>query len=374
MDKAIPDIRERLIQYFWGEVEIKEVGDPNHDYGEHFWTLNFPPTATRKLKRKEQANSRPSYGIDRLHAWKNGQEFLQNGQPTLHDGSASFGLVRDKDNTPDYLGTPHNISKDQKQFLLDLRLHLSSCRKMSTTKLQCMRMNIMKGAGTIQHTDTMRCSMLPNFFIFFPPKKLDVWECRKFSLTCIKWPNFKTSFVLFRDRVCIPFEFLGSPDPDAKFEYSPSSKTGGYLQMISFCNKSKKAKWLIVPPSCLDELQPYRKMKKCAVLGLKGGRIRICTDKYMVHRRFPDDGSDLIDFEELLASSLVNDIIPKRKIAYMDEANRLYRFNGWEHIHYVEGDTSAIRIHIFMRNYRPTAVCAYANPSWGESVIEIINK
>ena len=375
MDEVIPHIRERLIQYFWGEVQIKEVGDPNSDYGEHFSTLNFPKTAVRKLKRKDQDNSRPSYGIDRLNAWLDGKQTLENGQPTLHDGSASFGLVRDKDNTQNYLATPQCLSNDQKELLLDLKKYIASRDKMSLKKMECMRMNIVKGAMTIQHTDILRCSMLPNFFIFFPPEKDDVWGCRKFSLTSIRWPNFKTSFVKFRNRICIPFEFLGCADPDMKFEYSASSKTGGHLQMIFFCKDSQKAKWLIVPPSCLHELEPYKRIKKnCAVLGLKGGRIRIASKKYKVHRRFLDDDSDMIDFDTLLDQSPDNDAIPTRKFVYMDEPNRLYRFNGWENIHYAEGDTSAIRMHIFMRNYRPIAVCSHANPRWGDSVVQVINK
>ena len=49
----IKGIRSSIIEAFWSGVQIKETGDCNTDYGEHFSTLNFPSNAARKKRRSE---------------------------------------------------------------------------------------------------------------------------------------------------------------------------------------------------------------------------------------------------------------------------------------------------------------------------------
>ena len=61
----------------------------------------------------------------------------------------------------------------------------------------------------------------------------------------------------------------------------------------------------------------------------------------------------------------------------MDKSGHVYRFNGWELIHWVEhiSDPRAIRLHVFFRNVRPVGVCAQASVKRGSSTsIEVIQK
>lgn len=60
---------------------------------------------------------------------------------------------------------------------------------------------------------------------------------------------------MFRGEVIFPFAFEESQGNE-KFLYMKDSQKGGFLQMIRK-DSSGLAKWLIAPPHCLDELQPF---------------------------------------------------------------------------------------------------------------------
>ncbi len=149
-------LQPKVIEAFWPEIHMKAIGNCDTDYGGHFCNLNFPADATQKIPGIVSTTS------DRMQAWLKNETHLENGQPTLNDGSSSFGLVLDKANLcSDPLAHAQKMSAIQLELLRELRDHLVSCRKeLNEMNSRCLRLNVIKGAKTIGHTDSFG---LPSF-------------------------------------------------------------------------------------------------------------------------------------------------------------------------------------------------------------------
>jgi hypothetical protein len=63
---------------------------------------------------------------------------------------------------------PKNHSEAMPEFIEDLRqVLIEQRRELSKRNTACMRINILKGANTIHHTDTLQSTMMmTSFFIF----------------------------------------------------------------------------------------------------------------------------------------------------------------------------------------------------------------
>jgi len=308
-ESFIMQFRRSLFKAFWSGVQIKETGDCNKDYGEHFCTLNFPPSAVMKKRRTEVTKN--TTAKDRMKAWDLSLDIIpENGQPTLHDGSRTFGLVLDKENNPDKaLDTPKDLTPEQEELLGQLRTALISARvECNDLNTKFLRINLVKGACTIGHTDNFKNSLLPNYLCILPPKKeAQDWlpPELKFTLRVRLWPCFKTSFVLFRNEICIPFSFGDCPAGE-DFRHDKEVRSGGYIQMIKVCKATGRAKWMIVNPKLLCEFTPHLCMNpNRAVAGIRDGKIVVCKKNYgsrPVTSWFNDDSAIVtLDFQELLA-------------------------------------------------------------------------
>jgi hypothetical protein len=166
---------------------------------------------------------------------------------------------------------------------------------------KCLRTNNVKGAETINHTETLHSTCMSNYFIFFPPQKMaDTWldgGSFKFSLKVCNWPKFKTSFVLFRGEIVIPFSYDECP---ANESFNPALGTGGCLKMIRLDKHTGKAKWLMVAPHLLEELKPHRKLQKgLAIAGISNGNLRVLDSKYRVITSWSD--VEVMTFNEVYA-------------------------------------------------------------------------
>ena len=353
-------LQPKVIEAFWPDIHMKSTGNCNTDYGGHFCHLNFPADSTQIIPGIVTSTS------DRIQAWMNSESHINNGQPTLHDGSSSFGLVLDKANLcTDPLAHAQKMTPMQLQLLEELRKALVTCRReLDDMNSRCLRLNVIKGAETIGHTDSFRSSLLPSYFFFFPPKKNDNWSQidLHFCLRVRLWRTFKTSFVLFQNQICIPFHYEACPEHHNEFKYSQDCETGGHLKLIKFCDITKKAKWLIVAPHNIEILIPFRKMKHgTAVAGISNGKLKIVNENYRVITKWQDVDDQC--FCEVLKDAAVPDTMPRQQFRNLQKPFYLYKFRGWETIHYVEkgSDVKAIRMHIFFRNIRPVSVCAQAS-------------
>jgi len=249
MDSFMPSMVSRLINHFWWNVNMKE--------DEVFCKLNFPPTAN--IRKGEQGGVKSK---DRVMTWEKGGEYIENGQPAINDGFGSFGLVKDVGHAKEGVmkmplfieGKPEMI-----KFLLDLKKAISIEKRMTLKHLDCMRLNVVKGANTLKHTDTMRCTMIPNHFIFAPYKHGDLGKDSMFCLKLHKFPLFKTSVVKYNGRPCIPFHYEDG-QKGVKFKFDINGRQGGFLQMMVYCEIKNGAKWLILPTEKINELEPFEKL------------------------------------------------------------------------------------------------------------------
>jgi len=100
---------------------------------------------------------------DRMKAWDSSLDIIpENGQPTLHDGSRTFGLVLDKEyNLDKALDTPKGLTLEQEELLGELRTTLISARvECNDLNTQFLRINLVKGACTTGHTDNFKNFLL----------------------------------------------------------------------------------------------------------------------------------------------------------------------------------------------------------------------
>lgn len=366
-------IRSSLIEAFWSGVQIKETGDCNTDYGEHHGTLNWPENAARKKRRSEVPKNTTTK--DRMKAWNSSLATIpENGQPTLNDGSRTFGLVLDKENNPaKALDRPKELTTKQEAVLHEIRNTLIQARKeCNKSNTRFLRINLVKGAQTLAHTDNFKNSLLSNYLCILPPNKDTTgWTHYdlNFTLAVKCWPNFKTSFVKFRNDICIPFSFCDCPSGEV-FRHDKDVQRGGYLQMIKCCSETKKAKWVIANPKLLKELKPFMLMnEKHAVAGIRDGKVVVCNKKYgsPAGSSWCDDSglTSSLSFEELLGDvgNKVDTTTNLEKKKLCSVPYQLYEFKGWQNIHYVteDSDQPAVRLHIFFRNMRTANVCAVAS-------------
>ena len=358
MDTSLQQILDSIISKLWNKIHMKSVGDHNSDYGNHHATMNFSKcTTTQQSKRK---------GSQLLECYGQGMQGLSDGEVLLKNGSMTFGIVKDKSNwNEDPMEIGKGVNEEMLKILEQIRKYLiQNKRECNVTNTNCMRVNIIKGAQTIGHLDDFRCSMLRNYFIFFPPYKEGalVDPDFNFCLTIRQWPNFKVSFVLFENEIMIPFNYRESNGE--QFEYTKSKKTGGMLQMIRF--KNGRAKWIIMPPENLNKLLPYKLFpKNIAVTGIANGRLRIISNKYKVYRSHSELGT--ISIQDLICLSTVNDKLPYRLYRHISRPCVLHSFYGWRNIHYVhptclgnDKSVAAIRMHIFFKNVRPVNTASQA--------------
>ena len=134
------------------------------------------------------------------------------------------------------------------------------------------------------------------------------------------------------------------------------------------------AKWFILPPLQIQALSPYKRLKEgTAVAGLKGEEVYVLDREYKIYKKWEEVKK--VNLKELLENTdqLKDDIVPRTTKQTFKEFGKLYRFNGWEHHHFVDpsSDLSVIRLHIFFRNVRTVAVCQQAKA--GNANVEIIN-
>ena len=134
------------------------------------------------------------------------------------------------------MGVPSNsILHNNISFLKQLKNSIISIGRLNSRLtigmkeqyFETLRVNFVKGACTLKHTDILRSSSLPNYCYFLSPYAN---KRTKFELVIQNWPHFKTSVVLWNSRLCVPFEYNEGPSGE---QFDPNSKKGGYLYMIT---------------------------------------------------------------------------------------------------------------------------------------------
>jgi len=373
-DSFMDTLLERIIKNCYSSLSSFKIirdNDPNNNYGGHHDTLNFPEGAE-------------NHSSSSMNDWLKDSSLLPNGNGT-------FGTVKDKEGPTDRtVGQPDSTSRGSAgrwQLLLDIQEHLNlasshrfsnaSGGRMSKDRAHFMRVNIVKGAATIAHTDVLRSCMSPNYLVIFNTPEMERLNS-KFVLKVWTWPLFKTSFVWYpRKGYCIPFDYKASGGK--AFNYKKGC--GGFLKLIWYDEFAGVLKWIICPPSHVSELKPGFKLPEDhAVAGFtQDGGLYILKREYSVYPSWTDVPQ--MKWSDLRHQSSRKDKKSRYKFRFLTDQKVLHKFNGWENIHEVltekhgahaKSDLNAVRLHVFMRDVRTVGVGAQA--SWRRGNIEIINE
>ena len=199
--------------------------------------------------------------------------------------------------------------------------------------MEYMRVNLVVGAKTGEHTDTMR-GPTPNFMLIEPYDG----EKTDFILRVRLFPKFRTSVVSYHGKLFIPHM------------YCPSE-----LIMIGF--NEGKAHYYQFKPEALEDLKPHGEFGDWIVVGIVKGKLQVCPWKYATH--LTTKSLPLMKMEDIVDAAVPKVKITKR-FKYVSTTSKYIKFNGWQLIHrWVEGSNHlGRRIHIFFRPIREETAAA----------------
>ena len=193
-----------------------------------------------------------------------------------------------------------------------------------------MRVNLVAGAKTSPHTDTMR-GATPNFFMVEEPSDDGTTP---FCLQVRLFPNFKTSVVLLDGQLHIPHKQKRS-----------------HLIMIGL--KNNNPHYYVFPTKTIDSLQPVGDIRGLIVVGVKEEKIQVMSDEYQVYST--TKSMPLMPIDEVFELAKRNPtVLPRKLFAHYDKPGVWHKFWGWKNSHCLLPGTDyrMRRIHTFYRPVR----------------------
>ena len=214
-----------------------------------------------------------------------------------------------------------------------IHLQFPPLRHMTT---DYMRVNLVAGAVTSAHTDTMR-GATPNFFMVEKPANDNTTP---FCLQVRMFPNFKTSIVKLDGKLFIPHKQKRS-----------------HLILIGL--KDDKPHYYVYPTNYIERLEPYGALSGAIVVGIKNGKLQTMSDQCKVHQTTRE--MELITFQEAvdIATKHPEDK-PKKLFRYLSKPEVWHHFVGWKNSHQLLPgcDHRLRRIHVFYRPVREETAAA----------------
>ena len=195
-----------------------------------------------------------------------------------------------------------------------------------------MRVNVVIGAKTKWHTDTMRG---------FTRSFVAIEEGSNFQLEVRLFPHFRSSVVKYKEDLFIPHE-LGDKE----------------ICLIGL--KDGKAHFYIGPHRIVNELEPFGLLVDHVVVGIKHDMLQVIGTNYAIIKT-PKD-LPLITFNDAIKESKANpQKKPRYMFAYKKQTNVWQEFWGWKHAHrWLPGtDHLCRRINVFYRSIREVAPSAF---------------
>ena len=200
--------------------------------------------------------------------------------------------------------------------------------KYKPTISQFMRVNLVVGAMTGDHTDTLR-GATPNFILIEPESG--------FHLRVRMFPNFRDSVVIYKGQYYIPHT------------HCPQE-----LVMIGL-KGGMPHYYYIFQSETIEDLQPYGEFNDFIVVGIKEGKLQVITWEYEVH----DSPKELptVRFEDALELASQHKVeLPDRYHMWriIGKDNKPVDFFGWRNSHrWIAGTPHMCRrIHVFYRPIR----------------------
>ena len=291
---------------------------------------NFPKNGLDKVKADCLCDTNINYGGHQLSLG-----FDLAGDETMEDqvvGTRSLGLRYENEHTVRLRG--REMCQFSEKHLLFLKLIHSSLYykypKLRKITKEYMRVNLVAGAKTSPHTDTMR-GATPNFFMVEAPEDDNTVP---FCLQVRKFPNFKTSVVLLEGKLFIPHKQKRS-----------------HLILIGF--KNDNPHYYVYPTETIEKVEPYGDIDGHIVVGIKEKKLQLMSDRYEVHETTKD--MRLLTMEQVIEIAKRNPAIkPKPLFSYHSEPEVWHSFVGWKHSHNLlkGSDYRKRRIHVFYRPVR----------------------
>lgn len=293
------------------------------------WPL-FPPNGLDKVKANCLCDTNINYGGHQLSLG-----FDLAGDELLDDqvvGTRSLGQRYENEHTVRLRGREMCVfSEKHIEFLKAIHSSIFyQYPKMRKITDQFMRVNLVAGAKTSPHTDTMR-GATPNYFLVDAPANDNSIP---FCLQVRKFPNFKTSVVLLDGKLFIPHKQKRS-----------------HLILIGL--KNDNPHYYVYPTETIEKLEAYGDTVGYIVVGIKKNQLQLMSDEYKVYETTKE--MPLISIQDVFDIAKRN---PRKKPAtmfsYHSKPGMWHTFVGWKHSHnLLQGtDHRGKRIHVFYRPVR----------------------
>ena len=334
-------------------------------FSDEIWSL-FPKTGLIKMKREQLSNPNVNYGGH----WSslNFEELPEN--PTFPPGTKSMGIRYENEHSVAYRGRDTcTFSQKHKDFLdkIAFTLQQQFPNELPLEAYEYMRVNLVVGAPTRRHTDTLR-GATPNFFLSDDPK---------FCLKILNYPNYSESVFEYQEtyymaqresteerrqrRAAAANAEGGAGDengggnenvPAAEIRGGGKDGNDGSIQAITLTDG--RPRFVTLPVSILNDVKPVGDLKDYKIVGIKGDKIQVLPSKYSVH--FTTDTLELKTWEEVLAHAKGNPVEkPQKLYSYKTGGTgKFVKFYGWRNSHCWLPGTSCDnrRIHVFFRPVR----------------------
>ena len=293
------------------------------------WDL-FPPNGLDKVKAECLCDRNINYGG---HQSSLGFDMCPDG--SFEDyvvGTRSLGLRYENEHSVKHWGSTMCLfSRKHISFLnaihASIKMKFPELCKLTN---DYMRVNLVAGARTNAHTDTMR-GATPNFFMVEKPANDDKIP---FCLLVRMFPNFKTSIVLLDGELFIPHKQKRS-----------------HLILIGM--KNGNPHYFVYPTKYIEQLEPYGDLKGIIVVGIKGKKLQVMSDEYKIYPT--TETMNLISYGEAVELATQHTARkPFQMNKYYDKPDVWHKFVGWKHSHMLvhNCDHRLRRIHVFYRPVR----------------------
>ena len=288
------------------------------------WEL-FPADGIKRLCSSSMEDSNHNYG---LHQSNLGFDTVprSNSEGRIN-GTRTMGLRYENEHTVHlHKRDMCPYSEKHLQFLLTIQQSLKTqYPTLNSEILEYMRVNLVVGAKTKEHTDCQR-GATRNFMLLEPGKH--------FNLRVRPFPKFRSSVVKY----------------DSKF-WIPHKLDSRNLTMIGLSGNGPH--FYLFPTTVIDLLEPYGDLVDYVSVGIKDGKIQVIPWNYQVFES-PRD-MPLLPWESIMAHVSQNPVSAKKpRIRYLAKTDRWETFYGWQVAHkWLEGtDSDNRRIHVFFRPVR----------------------
>lgn len=306
---VVEDGRKLLSSFPYKELKVLKDGDIGRaqaDYGGKFKSLQFQRSTNQK-ESETNSNDIPVGKVTMGLYYENDQK-LRNLFGTKREGS-----------------TLCQKSERHKTLLLAVKNHLEKFNKgKNPHDMTFMRIQFIRGAFTVKHTDSFRGSMEGSIM------PLGVG----YRLVVSLFPRFRCSVISIRNFYCIPYSL------DAEFLI--------VLNWNSF-QGIDEARKIQLSPGDLDLALPVGDLPFVVVGNVRGKlQIAVMKDHYAASPK----EYDVLSLKEARARLIQNNKFPTQKHRAITQQFKWSNFSSWKYAHRVTSGFMVPRIAVFYRFLR----------------------